>query len=167
LARPGRSRTRVAKPLDCHDRALGLLAVRPRSRRELQSRLLRAGFEPEEVEAELVRLEAVGLVDDEEFARQVVQHEVTARRSGRRAVTSRLYASGLDRETIDRSLQEVPESADEERAVELARTRVGRLARLTPEQAFGRLVAFLARRGYAPSTARHAARVALEVEAEG
>ena len=28
---------------------------------------------------------------------------------------------------------------------------------LTPEQAFGRLVGFLARRGYAPSTARHAA----------
>lgn len=164
MARPGRSRERVAKPLDCHDRALGLLAVRPRSRRELQSRLLRAGFDPEEVASELGRLEAVGLVDDEEFARQVVQHEVSARRSGRRAVSSRLFASGLDRETIERSLEDVPESADEERAIELARTRVGRLARLTPEQAFGRLVGFLARRGYAPSTARHAARVALEAD---
>jgi regulatory protein len=166
LARPGRSRTRVAKPLDCHERALRLLAVRPRSRRELQSRLLRAGFEPEEVESELARLEVVGLVDDEAFARQVVEHEVTARRSGRRAVTSRLYASGLDRQTIERSLEDVPASGDDERAVELARTRVGRLARLTPEQAFTRLVGFLGRRGYAPSTARHAARVALEVEGQ-
>ena len=156
----------MAKPLDCHDRALGLLAVRPRSRRELRSRLLRAGFEVEEVEAELTCLEAVGLVDDDEFARQVVQHEVTARRSGRRAVTSRLYASGLDRETIERSLEDLPESADEERAVELARTRVARLAHATPEQAYGRLVGFLARRGYAPSTARHAARIALDVDAE-
>lgn len=166
MARPGRSRKRVAHPLDCHERALRLLAVRPRARRELQSRLLRAGFDPEDVEAELGRLEAVGLVDDEEFARQVVEHEVTARRSGRRAVASRLMASGIDRDTIERSLEDVPPGADEERAVELARSRVGRLARSSPEQAYARLVGFLARRGYAPGTARHAARVALEVEGE-
>lgn len=166
MARPGRSRQRASHPLDCHERALRLLSVRPRARRELQSRLLRAGFDAEEVEAELGRLESVGLVDDDEFARQVVEHEVTIRRAGRRAVASRLYASGVDRGTIERSLEELAPGADEERALELARTRVGRLRGLAPDKAYARLVGFLARRGYAPGTARHAARVALEVDGD-
>ena len=61
-------------PKSCHERALGLLAVRPRSRRELERRLLQAGFEPEEVADVLERLERVGLIDDEAFARQVAEH---------------------------------------------------------------------------------------------
>jgi regulatory protein len=152
-------------PLDCHERALGLLAVRPRSRRELRSRLLRAGFDPDEVDGELERLEAVGLVDDEEYARRVAEHEITVRLSGRRAIVSRLAARGVDRETIDRALEEagVP---DEERAFELARGRARRLSGLAPEQAFARLVAFLGRRGYDLGLARRAARAALGVEAD-
>src|SRR5512134_1639482 len=98
----------MGKRLDCHERALRLLSVRPRSRRELQLRLRGAGFEAEEVEAELARLEAVGPVDDEAFSRAVVEHELTVRRSGRRAVGSRLAARGVDRATIEAALQEVP-----------------------------------------------------------
>ena len=64
----------------------GLLAVRPRSRRELERRLLQAGFEPDEVADVLERLERVGLVDDEAFARQVAEHAFGVKRSGRRAV---------------------------------------------------------------------------------
>jgi regulatory protein len=148
--------------LDCHDRALGLLAVRARSRRELQQRLLRAGFEAVEVEDELARLEAVGLVDDESFARQVVEHELTVRRSGRRAVVGRLAAKGVDRATIEQALVEGGGS-DPERALEVARARASRLQGLPREQAFSRLVGYLARRGYDPSVARGAARQALEV----
>jgi regulatory protein len=156
-------------PLDCHERALRLLSVRHRSRRELQLRLLRAGFEHAEVEDELARLEAVGLVDDEEFARQVVEHELTVRRSGRRAVQSRLAAKGVAKETIELTIQEATEAggSDEERALEVATDRASRLHGLAPERAFSRLTGFLARRGYDPQTARRAARLALELEADG
>ncbi|MGZ5291077.1 MAG: regulatory protein RecX [Actinomycetota bacterium] len=155
------------QPLDCHERALRLLAVRPRARRELRSRLLRAGFETAEVEDELERLEAVGLVDDDAFAREVVEHEVTVRRAGRRAVVSRLSARGVDRETIERAIGQEDAGADEDRALALATDRVGRLSGLPPDKAFTRLMGFLARRGYDPSTARQAARRALEVDAAG
>jgi regulatory protein len=157
----------MGKRLDCHERALRLLSVRPRSRRELEVRLRGAGFETDEVQAELARLEAVGLVDDEAFARAVVEHELTVRRSGRRAVVSRLASRGVGRDTIEAALQEQDASApaDAERALELALSRAPRLARVGPEQAFTRLVGFLARRGYDPSVARSAARRALGVDA--
>jgi regulatory protein len=153
-------------PLDCHERALRLLSVRPRSRRELQRRLLHAGFEAEEVDDELARLEAVGLVDDDAFARQVVEHELTVRRSGRRAVAGRLLAGGVDRATVDRALEEFGPADDEARAIEVATGRARRLAGMPPERAYQRLVSFLARRGYDGSVARRAARRALGVDGE-
>src|SRR6266542_2505023 len=46
---------RPKRPLSCHDRALRLLAVRPRSRREMESRLRSAGFDAEMVAEEVAR----------------------------------------------------------------------------------------------------------------
>jgi len=161
MAGPRRSRE-PTHPLDCHERALRLLSVRPRSRHELWLRLVRAGFPAEEVEGELRRLGDVGLVDDEAFAREFAAHQLGARRAGRRAVASGLAAKGIDRRTIERTLAEAPDD-DAERADDLARSRAVRLRALPPEKAFPRLVSFLVRRGHDPETARAAARRALEV----
>lgn len=159
---------RTRQPLDCHERALGLLAVRPRSRRELERRLRAVGFEAEEVRDELSRLETVGLVDDEAFARQVVEHELANRRAGSRAVVARLAAKGVDRETIERTLTEAAtgEGEEEARALELAAARARRLAPLPAETAYRRLVPFLVRRGYDGATARTAAARALGLGAD-
>jgi regulatory protein len=166
LAGPRRSRGEPKRPLGCHDRALLLLAARARSRWELSSRLLRAGFEPGEVDAELERLEAVGLIDDEAFARELARHHLQVRRSGRRAVEAALASKGVARGTIERTLADLTVASDEEeRARALASDRVGRLRGVAPESAFPRLVSFLARRGYDGETARAAARAALRVDA--
>jgi Uncharacterized protein conserved in bacteria len=94
----------VKQPLDCHERALRLLAVRPRTRRELESRLRHAGFEDAEVSSELDRLEEVGLLDDGAFARELADHHLKVRGSGRRAVAGALASKGVSRETIDATL---------------------------------------------------------------
>ena len=159
------SRGRGGKRRDIHERALGLLAVRQRSRRELERRLVQAGFEPEAVEEELRRLEEVGLIDDRAFARAVVESRVGRRGEARRAVAGRLALAGVDRDTAVQALREVP--GDEEEAAErLARARAGRLVRLEPTVAFQRLSGYLARRGYPPQIARTAARKALQVDAD-
>jgi regulatory protein len=145
------------------DRALRLLAVRARSRRELERRLLRIGFDREEIGEALDALEEVGLVDDERFAQAVVEHETSSRLSGRRAVMSKLMASGVDRATAEEALQDAGE--DPARAEELAMRRAPRLAFLPPEVAQRRLVDFLVRRGHSPSVAVRAAAEALGREA--
>ena len=158
------SRTRAPKrPKNCHERALGLLAVRPRSRRELQRRLRQAGFEDEEVEDTLERLEGVGLIDDEAFARQLAEHQLGARKAGRRSVERALAAKGVAPETTRAILAEAPER-EEERALELATSRAGRLGGLDPTKAFARLSSMLVRRGYDADVARRAARRALAID---
>lgn len=147
---------------DCHERALGLLAVRARSRRELERRLLAAGFEQTEVDDSLERLERVGLVDDEAFSRQLAEHAFGNRGDGRRAVAGALAAKGVDPAVVTAVLDEMC-GDEQDRADRLAASRTSRLRSLAPEKAFQRLTGFLLRRGYGPEVARLAARRALGV----
>jgi regulatory protein len=148
---------------DVHERALGLLAVRQRSRGELERRLVQAGFDPDEVDAELRRLERVGLIDDEAFAKAVVESRMGARGESSRVVAMHLARAGVASDVAADALQDAPES-DEDRAMRLAETKARRLAGLDPQVAFQRLYGFLARRGYRPETARLAARRALSID---
>jgi regulatory protein len=134
-----------------------------RSRRELMDRLSRAGFDAEEVDDELERLERVGLIDDDRFADELAQHAAELKRSGSRAIASALYAKGVSRETIDRVVAGTGED-EEARAEALASSRVGRLRGLPPATAYQRLTSLLLRRGYGPEVARRAAGRALDVE---
>jgi regulatory protein len=151
------------KRRDVHERALGLLAVRQRSRRELERRLVQAGFEPDEVADELERLEGVGLLDDEAFARTVVESRMGYRGESRRVVASKLAQAGVANDVAIVALDEAPE-AEEERAQRLADAKAPRLRGLEPQVAFQRLYGFLARRGYGPEIARRVAGRALAAE---
>ncbi len=152
------------QPKSCHERALGLLAVRARSRRELERRLLQAGFEAQEVGEVLDRLESVGLIDDEAFARQVAEHAFGSKRAGRRAVASTLAAAGVAPEVAARVIDETA-GDDDLRAQELASSRAARMGSVEAAKAFPRLTSLLLRRGYSPEVARRAARRALAVDA--
>jgi regulatory protein len=128
----------------------------------LERRLLQARFEPDEVGEVLRRLERVGLVDDEAFARQYAEHRFTKRKEGSRAVVDGLRGAGIAPDLAIR-VAEGPPDDEEQRALDLATARAPRLAGLEPAKAFGRLSSLLMRRGYGPGTARAAARKALEL----
>lgn len=159
-----RRRSPSGKRKDVHERALGLLAVRQRSRRELERRLLQAGFEPDEVSGELERLERVGLIDDEAFAKAVVESRMGRRGESRRVVAGKLAQAGVASETAVAALDDLA-GDEQERADRLAGTKARKMAGLEPQVAFQRLFGVLARRGYPPDVARHAARRALALEA--
>ena len=153
--------TDTGSPRNAKDRALGLLAVRWRSRAELGSRLRRAGFEPEEIEAAIVDLEAAGLVDDQRFATELVRDRAHRRLAGTRAIRAALREKGVGAEEAEAAVAEVA-GDEEERASRLAESRARRLVTgATPETAFRRLVGLLQRRGYAPGLAREVATQAL------
>src|SRR5207245_686852 len=116
-------------PKSCHERALGLLAVRARSRWELERRLLQAGFDRVEVDEVLDRLERVGLVDDATFAREFAEQGFGVRRSGRRAVSSALLSKGVA-PSIVADIVAIGAPDEAERAEELACTRASRMGSL-------------------------------------
>jgi regulatory protein len=139
------------------ERALRLLSVRSRSRAELRLRLVRVGYEPAEVEAAIADLEAVGLVDDERFAREYAEHG-RRRGLGRRAGLAALRAKGVDRDLAEEAVGDANPQDEAERAFELARARLERFRSLPPDLAHRRTVGFLIRRGYDPVIAGTAVR---------
>ena len=159
------ARREPKNPKSCHERALGLLAVRPRSRRELERRLLQAGFDAEEVDDALGRLERVGLIDDVAFARQMADYQFGSRKAGRRAVTGALLEKGVAPDVVAQVLED-PAQDEEARALELASSKALRMGAIEPAKGFNRLTGLLVRRGYGHEIARNAARRALSVDAD-
>jgi len=105
----------------------------------------------------------VGLIDDEAFARAVVEHSFTTKKEGRRVVAGRLMSAGIAPETAEAILDEAV-GGEEERADALAAAKAARLSGLQPDAAYRRLCGMLARRGYPPDLAGRAARRALAVD---
>jgi regulatory protein len=133
----------------------------------MERRLLQAGFEAGAVTGELERLDAAGLLDDERFARALVEAQVVGRGVGRRAARDALLAKGVARDVAERAVAEATGSPEDEeaRAEALARRRVRSLGSLEPATAFRRLHGLLVRRGYDPGLARTVAMRVLAVDA--
>ena len=144
--------TRERSAVKVKERALRLLSVRSRSKSELRQRLLRADFEPEEVESTLADLEAVGLINDEAFAIELAESQ-RRKGMGRRAGVSALRVKGVDRELAERIADDVNPEDEAERAMEVAAKRLPRLQGLEPTARRRRLLDYLLRRGYEYQTA--------------
>jgi regulatory protein len=111
-------------------------------------------------------LEAVGLVDDEKFARELAAHEIRGRGSGRRLAISSLRRAGVEAEVAERVVTETAPADEEERAEEVARARLRRFRGLDETATYRRLLPYLLRRGYEGSVARAAAHRAISDSVE-
>lgn len=136
------------------DACLNLLAVRARSRAELEKRLGEKGFRLEVTAAALDRLAEVGLVDDGSFAEQWVHERHTYSGRGKKALHRELREKGVAPDAAENALAIVTDDAERARATDLVRRKLATLSRdLDRDKAVRRLVGMLARRGYDQSTA--------------
>ncbi len=139
------------------DRALNMLAARPRAMRDLERTLVRKG-EPAELSAAAVaRLSALGILDDAQYARQFVRSKIAGAGLSRRRLQSELWRRGVAREVIDAALAEVLEEDEVDEDAQLAQVAAKKLRTLHSLDAptvRRRLYAFLARRGYDSSAIR-------------
>ncbi|HEV7186150.1 MAG TPA: regulatory protein RecX [Leifsonia sp.] len=141
--------------------SLNQLARRGMSRWELEQVLEKREIDPCTAQAEVDRLESVGLLDDEALAANLVYTQHTRKGLGRSAIEQELKRRHIDPLIIEEALEEIAADDELERATELAMKRIGQLASYDDETAKRRLHGFLARKGYDSSTVRHAMDAAL------
>ncbi|MGH2561379.1 MAG: regulatory protein RecX [Thermomicrobiales bacterium] len=135
------------------DRAISLLARRPRSTREIRDRLRQKGFEAPAIDAAVEKLEGWNYVDDAEFARYWVENRETHKPRGRRLLEQELRTKGVDREVIRDAIDDA-ELDERTSALEVGRAKLRSYAGLEPVVARRRLGSYLARRGYDYGTVR-------------
>lgn len=137
-----------------YQRALRYLGMRPRSENEMTTYLAGKGYPEEVIAAVLARLRGRGYVDDAAFARFWVDNRTRFRPRGARALRYELRQKGVDSPTIDEALEDQDEEAS---AWAAAESKAGRWGDLPREEFDKKLIAFLARRGYAYAVCRRIA----------
>jgi regulatory protein len=163
---PGRSvDARVVARLEARDvyvrareRALRLLALRPRSAAEIRERLARERVPAATTRAVVADLVQDRLLDDLTFSRSWITRRMAARPYGARRMRWELHQKGVPLAIIDRAVEEslgndVGVAETEERsALALIRGRLPGYRRLAPARQARRIAALLERRGYAAGT---------------
>jgi len=151
-----------------HALCLRLLTVRARTRAELAGQLAKRGYPDDAAAAVLERLEAVGLIDDEEFAAQWVRSRQANAGKGKRALAAELRAKGVGKELIAAALDGIDAGAERGRAEQLVERRLRReaLGDGDDPKVMRRLAGMLARRGYSQSMAVAVVTDALATERE-
>ena len=102
-------------------RAVKLLAAKPRSEAELRERLLEKEWTNEEaVEAALARLREYGYLDDQRFAFGFASYRVRQKPIGRQRLARDLQLKKVSRETADEALDLVFTETSEEQLIDRA-----------------------------------------------
>lgn len=105
------------------DRAVRLLAAKPRSIRELRERLLEKLWTNDEVvDGVIEKLKEYKYLDDEQFARDVAVSKLRQKPQGKRKLQMAMSQKKLDKETVETAIAEafekIPESELIDRAIE-------------------------------------------------
>jgi regulatory protein len=131
-------------------RAVKLLAAKPRSVEELRERLLEKQWTNEAVvESVLAKLGEYGYLNDERFAFGYASYRVRQKPMGRQRIMRDLQLKKVDRETADEALRLVFEETSEESLIDRAiekRTRLRGLPRTRSE--IKSLIDHLMRQGF-------------------
>ena len=173
LAERRERRGAVDDPAVVLDAAARLLEARPRSVAEVRRRLAMLGYRADLVETTVTRLETLGYLDDEAFARSWIESRDRARPRGEHALRRELRLKGVDAALIASALAERQEAAgddsadgagtragaDEAAAERLLARRLPSLLREPdPRRRQQRAYALLARNGFAPDVCSSVAR---------
>ena len=160
--------TSKAREEQAHTLCLRLLTARARTRSELAGRLAQRGYSEDVTSTVLGRLEAVGLIDDEDFAEQWVRSRQVNAGKGKRALAAELRAKGVGDEIVAAALDGIDAAAERIRAEQLVERRLRRepLGDGDDPKVMRRLVGMLARRGYSQSLAVAVVADALAAERE-
>jgi regulatory protein len=154
---PRRSSRPQRAPLgSAYDAGIRLLARRAHSRVELRRKLARRGYDGEEIDVVMARLERLGYVDDAAFAVGHVRRRAVS--LGPLALSAELAARGVDRGLADAAVAGFDHPAQLAAATKLAERLSGSRRPAGFRELLDSVGPKLLRRGYSQGVAREACR---------
>lgn len=138
------------------DRAVAYLAIRARSRHEVEKKLLQTGYRPCTVEMVLYKLEREHILDDAEFAQQWAESRA-GHKLGRTKIARELQQKGVSKEDAETALASIEDEDQLAAALALAEKALTRSsANEDARKRENRILTMLVRRGFSWDTARSA-----------
>ena len=101
------------------NRALNLLAAKPRSVKELRERLLEKEWTNGAIVDEVLeKLKEYDYVNDEQYARTLASSKLRQKPMGKRLLKQRLSQKKLDKETVEQAIEKVFEDTPENEVID-------------------------------------------------
>jgi regulatory protein len=135
-----------------YERAIKYLARRPRSKQEVVKYLSKKGFEPDEVQATVDRLEASRFLGDHQFADIWIQNRQLLKPRSRRQLEVELRDKGVEAEALESALNEFSREDEISAASQIIQKKL----KLDQYQDQSKLIAYLARQGFSYDTIKAA-----------
>lgn len=133
----------TARTDKAYNRALGIIARRPRSEWEVRDYLKRKEYEPELIDSLIQRLYEAKWLDDTDFAKRWVENRRLLKATSKRRLSQELKAKRVSDDIIQGVLLD-----DETDELELLKELVARKRRQSRYQDTQKLMAYLLRQGY-------------------
>jgi len=127
-------------------KALYFISYRPRSKKEVRSKLETAGYDEELIERVLKRLIDAEVLDDDRFARAWVENRCSSHPRSKRLMSIELRHKGIDEEIIQIAITQG--AKDEQLALAAAKKRFHRFDGLEYPEFRKKMSGFLMRRGF-------------------
>lgn len=103
------------------NRAVKLLAAKPRSVTELRERLLEKSWTNDEIVTGVIeKLKEYNYLDDAQFARDVAVSKLRQKPQGKRALQYAMSRKKIDRETVEAAVKDAFEKMPEEKLIDTA-----------------------------------------------
>ena len=145
------------------ERAGRMLALRPRTEREIHDRLKEASFPDDVIDDTVARLYELDLLDDEAFALDWITERTAKKGVGPRVLVSELQRKGIDRSTAEAALATSGiEEADT--ATAQAEKLLHKVIRYPLKDQASRLQQMLMRRGFSWEAVEEAVKAVLPPE---
>ena len=97
--------------------ALDSLSYRIRSRKEVKDKLKEKKISQSNIEKTLAHLEKLGLLNDEEFARLLVQSKTGKNPAGKNVIKQKLFQKGISKEISEKVLDELYTESNEKKLI--------------------------------------------------
>ena len=138
---------RDAEAEAAYERALFYLDRGRRTQKQMLVYLARKGFSESATQSATNKLLDYRYIDDEEFSQELVRQATQHNKLGRRAIQSKLWQKGVERDVIDDALSAYQPEDELENAIHLGRKIAARPC-TDPQKARRRLVQGLQARGF-------------------
>ena len=133
-----------------YNKALHFLQLKPRTEKEIRSKLIENEFTQNQIEAVIQRLREAGLIADERYAQEWVENRNQLHPRSRRLVAMELRRKGITENAIEEALKD--SLPDDETALQAAMQYSRKIQSDDRLKFQKRMSAFLARRGFSYET---------------
>jgi regulatory protein len=145
---------------DAYHKVVTWLGIRPRTEREVRSRLQMKGVDAIIIEDCITQCKQQGFLDDVEYSKSLANERIHSHGKGIRWVQHELLHKGVQSDTVKETIASIHEQEELQSAIKIASKRWSHFtSKHEHTEAIRKLYGFLSRRGFCASSVRKAIQV--------